>query len=473
MAKIKMVTCVLTMACISACTVGPDYVRPSVAVPEHFKETPKGWKKAEPRDVCPPERWWTQYHDEKLNELEAQLQISNQTIVAAVAQYDAARGLVDEARANYFPTIAASASLTRQRTVPTVTSNNSNGSSARANTATTHELLLDASWEPDIWGSVRRTVEASVANAESVQAALGATQLSAQASLAQYYFELRGLDQDQALLDSTVASDRDALQLTENQYHAGVVAESDIILARTQLEQAEALAINNGVNRAIYEHAIAVLIGVPASNFSLARSTHKIIMPVVPVGVPSSLLERRPDVAEEERLIAQANAQIGIAISAYYPSLTLSATGSVTHTNYANWFSVPALAWALGAQLSETIMDGGLRDAQVAVARAGYRASVANYKQTVLAAFQDVEDNLAAVRILGQQASVTNEAARDARDALRITTNQYKAGTVAYANVITAQTTAFNAEKSAVDINYLRISSSIGLIKALGGSWKS
>jgi NodT family efflux transporter outer membrane factor (OMF) lipoprotein len=488
----------LMLFLLSACVVGPDYKRPAVQVPTKYKEATKGWKIAKPKDACQRGPWWKLFHDAQLNALEEQLNHSNQNLANAIANYQAAAYLIDEARASYFPTITGSAALTRQKSGansagsftstsilnPTSSGTDSTTGSSTAtssgvasvgtsngNPSTSHSLLLNGTWEPDIWGSVRRTVEADASAAQSSAALVAVTQLSAQASLAQFYFELRGVDMDQKILDDTVKADKGILTLTQNEYKAGTAAESDIVQARSQLEAAQALAINNGINRATYEHAIAVLIGAPPENFSILRRVAPVKPPPIPLSVPSQLLERRPDIAQSERLMAEANAQIGIAIAAYFPSLTLSASGNVTNPGFAHWFSIPDLSWSLGTQLAETIYDGGLRAATVFAARATYRADVAAYRQTVLAAFQDVEDNLASLRILKQQVIVQNKAAADANLALKIVLNEYKAGTVNFSAVLMAQINALSATKSASDVQYLSMSSAVGLIKALGGGW--
>lgn len=465
----------ITLLCglINACSVGPDYVKPSVQIPVSYKEqnkqtTNKNWKIAEPQDDCQRGLWWQVFNDPELNILESKLNISNQNIVAAKANYAQARALVDEARASYFPTISASAILIRQNRAST-----SGNISTQTSPTTSHSLSLDASWEPDIWGATRRSVEASETSAQASAALLAVTRLSAQASLAQFYFELRALDTDQKLLDQNVVDNQKLLQLTKNRYLSGVVSLSDIIQAESQLETAQTEAINNGIARAQFEHAIAVLIGQPPEMFSLPPSPLGVIQPPeIPVEIPSALLERRPDIAEAERLVAAANAKIGVAVSAYYPTLNLSATGSLQNQGLSNWFSLPSLVWSVGSTLAETLFDGGLRTAVTKAARANYCATVANYRQTVLSAFQDVEDNMAALRILNSEYKVQNEAAANARLALKLITNQYKAGIVAYSSVITAQIAAFTAEKTAADLNGLRMTASVGLIKALGGGWE-
>lgn len=483
------------MICLlSSCTVGPDYVRPSAPLATHFKEAKgktvigakksKEWKIAEPNEAMDRGEWWRIFNDRELNRLEAQLNIANQSIINADANYRQAVALVDEARASYFPNVTGSASLSRQKGSGSTTfsSSSSTGSSSTGTATTsnssssgkittTHSLLLTATWEPDIWGLVHRTVEASAASAQSIAALLAVTRLSSQASLAQIYFELRGLDTDQSLLNKTVLDYKKTLQLTKNQYASGVVSRADIVQAQSALETAEATAINNGIARGQYEHAIAVLVGVPVGDFSLPPRPYKITPPPIPLEVPSALLERRPDVAQAERLMEQASAQIGVAVAAYYPTLTLSGSVSDVGRGASHWFSMPALGWAYGPQLTQLIYDGGLRAATVAAARAGLEANVASYRQVVLAAFQDVEDNLVALRILSDEAKALNAAAASARLALKLVINQYKAGTVPYSSILTAQIAAYTAEKNAADNTYLRMTAAVGLIKALGGGW--
>ncbi len=473
---------------LSGCKVGPNYTRPCVLTPVKFKEAPKGWKFSKPRDECDRGKWWQIFHDPELNRLEARLNISNQNILNAAANYRQALALVDEARAAYFPTLTGSANVQRQKSVigaggGSATSSTINSTTGTTTTITgttpgatftnTHGWLLNGSWEPDLWGSVARSVEASQAGAQSSAALLALTRLSAQASLAQFYFELRYADIDQSILDRIVSNNKKILKLTQNEYRAGTVSRSDVIQAQTQLETSEAQAINNGIVRAQYEHAIAVLIGEPPAFLCMRKNTIQAIAPTVPAAIPSDLLERRPDIAQAERLMAQANANIGVAIAAFYPSLTFTGTASFTQTGFNRWFSYPGISWILGAQAAETFLDGGLRCATVAAARASYEASVASYRQVVFTAFQDVEDNLASVRILKKESVVQNQAAADAEHALRLVLNQYRAGTVPFASVIIAETTANNAEKSAADVQGLRLTSTVGLIKALGGCWST
>ncbi len=477
------ISILLLFSLISACRMGPDYVRPGMShIPATYKELPKNWKRANPQDGINRGNWWEIFHDAQLNRLETQLNKANQTIAIAYAQYQQSLALVDEARANYFPTISTAVSINHQRqggfnssssNTLTASNANSNSNSTSSPTINTlHLLSLTSSWEPDIWGSVSRNVEANKANAEATAALLAVTQLSMQTSLAQDYFSLRALDTDQQLLDNSVRDYQKALQLTKNRYNAGVAGLSDVVQARTQLESAQAQAINNRISRAQFEHAIAVLLGQAPATFAFAAQPLKAKVPSIPVQVPSALLERRPDIAVAERKVAQANAQIGVAIAAYFPVLSLSGSAGLSSTDLTHLFTLPALSWAVGSQLAETLFDGGLRQAVTAAARANYRATVATYRQTVLSAFQEVEDNLTALTILSQEVVVQNRAAADAKLALKLMTNQYKAGTVAYSEVITAQITAYSAEKTAADIQGLRMTAAVGLIKALGGGWR-
>ncbi len=329
------------------------------------------------------------------------------------------------------------------------------------------------SWEPDLWGRVRRTVEANRASAQASAADLQAARLSAQAQLAQNYLQLRVLDAQQQLLEDTIAAYQRSEQLTQNQYAVGVVPKVDVIQAQTQLKSTQAQALDVGVQRAQLEHAIALLAGQPASTFSIARAPLVAVAPAIPVGVPSALLERRPDIASAERRMAAANAQIGVAKAAYFPALTLSASAGFESSSFANWLTLPSRVWAIGPALAQTLFDAGLRRAQSDAAIAAYDAEVAAYRQVVLAGFGEVEDNLAALRILEQEAQVQNEALQLARQSVLLTTNQYRAGTVSYLNVVTVQATALASENAALGILNRRLAASVLLIKALGGGWNA
>jgi NodT family efflux transporter outer membrane factor (OMF) lipoprotein len=455
---------------LAGCTVGPNYQRPSTAaIPASFKEAPEGWKVAQPSDAADRGDWWAIYNDAQLNALEDQLNAQNQTIAQYAAAYRQARALVGEARAAYFPVISGSASGTRSRT-PTRVSN-AGGSFPSGAINNNFNLGLDATWEPDLWGKVSRTVGAQEAGQQGAAADLANARLSAQATLAQTYFTLRSLDAQQKLLDDTVVAYQKALVLTQNQYAQGVAGRADVIQAQTQLQSAQASAIDNGVARAQNEHAIAVLVGQPASTFSIPPSPLDATPPVVPLSMPSALLERRPDIASAERKAASANEQIGVAMSAYFPSLTISATGGFESSVLSQLLQLPSRFWTLGPSLAGTIFDGGLRSAQTEAARAAYDQQVATYRGTVLAAFQDVEDNLASQRILAQEVVVQQQAVESAKHALDIVVNEYKVGTTDYQNVLSEQTTAFLAQQKLANLAGSRMVSSVGLVKALGGGW--
>jgi NodT family efflux transporter outer membrane factor (OMF) lipoprotein len=451
---------------LGACTVGPDYVRPSVDVPSGYKEA-DGWKVAEPRDQSLRGAWWERFGDPRLSGLEAQVDISSQSVAAADAQLRQARALVQAARAAYFPTVSVGVGLTRARTSATLSDGNINA----GRTTTILQLPIDISWELDLWGRIRRSVESSRAGAAASAADLEAARLSVRAELAQDYFMLEALDADRALLDETVADYERSLQLTRNRYASGVAARADVLRAETQLKTTQAQAIDVGVQRAQLEHAIAVLIGQPASSFTLPAAPLAGAPPDIPVGLPADLLERRPDVAGAERRVAAANAQIGVAVAAYFPTVTLSAGGGLESGSFAQWLTWPSRFWSVGPGISQTVFDGGLRGAQTDQARAAYDGTVAAYRETVLTAFKEVEDNLAALRILQEEAGVQDTAVSDARQVVTVTTNQYRAGTVSYLDVVVAQTTALDNERTAVDLRGRRMVAAVLLIKALGGGW--
>jgi len=453
---------------LGACTVGPDYVRPTADTPAAFKES-QGWKMAQPRDQELRGNWWEAFNDPLLNEMMEQVNLSNQSLVQAAAQFRQARALVQSARAGYLPSVSANAGATRSSS--SINSRNGGITQNPGFSATSYSLSLDAIWELDLWGRVRRTVEANSTSAQASAADLDALRLSIRAELAQNYFQLRALDTEQTLLNDTVAAYQRTLTLTQNQYAAGVAAKVDVIQAQTQLKTTQAQAIDIGVQRAQLEHAIALLLGKPASDFSLAPAPLAAVAPAVPVGVPSTLLERRPDIAAAERRMASANAQIGVAEAAYYPSLTISASGGFQSTSFSNWLTAPSRFWSLGPALAQTLFDGGLRRAQTDQAIAAYDANVAAYRQTVLTGFKEAEDNLAALRILEQEAAVQEEAVQNARQSVALTTNQYKAGIVSYLNVVVVQAAALNNERAAVDILNRRLAASVLLVKALGGGW--
>jgi NodT family efflux transporter outer membrane factor (OMF) lipoprotein len=452
--------------------VGPNYRRPAAPVAKTFKEPlPEGWKEAQPNDGAIRGKWWEIYQDPALNALEEQVNISNQNVLAAEAQYRAARYAVRVARAALFPVVTAGASVATSQGSSTLGAGRA-GQSAPLVT-TTYDLPVSVSYLADLWGSIRRSVTASAASAQVTFAQLENARLAFHAELAQDYFELHGTDSQQDLLQATVKSYADFLQLTQNRLHAGVASGADVAQAETQLEAARAQLIDLGVARAQFEHAIAVLTGKPPSELSIPHAQVKAPPPPVPVGVPSALLERRPDIAAAERQMAAANEQIGIAQAAFYPSLTLGATVGLTTTDFVKWFSMPSRFFSVGPQLAQTIFDAGRRRAVVSEERALFDNTVAGYRQTVLTAFQQVEDNLAALRILAEEAVATDRAVKAAREALQISTYQYKAGTVAYLQVLIAQTQALANERLAVDLTSRRMVSSVLLIEALGGGWNA
>jgi len=490
MDKTKLILLVLIIF-LTSCAVGPDYHRPLAltspaykeAKGKSFKQSKVKWKVAEPAH-CHSGQWWQVFNDGVLNDLENKLNANNQSVINAYYNYKQACALVDEARAAFFPTLTAALTLTRQKSgstssfISTSTSGQTStgiagtGGSGSSTITSSHSWLMAASWEPDIWGLVRRTVEASVAGAEASAALLASTRLSMQATLAQTYFELRGLDALQKLLNDTVRDDAAALKLTKNRYAAGVAGRPDVVQAQSVLEAAQAQAINNGILRGQYEHAIAVLIGLPPASLTIEAARTPFIPPEIPLGVPSELLERRPDIAQAERLMAQANAQIGVAVAAYYPTVNLTGTLSTGTRSLGQLFDVPSLSWSLGSQIAETIIDGGLRAATIRAAGATYQATVANYRQVVLAAFQNVEDNLISLRILDKQIMVERKAVASAKLALKLVLNQYKSGTVDYSSVITAQINAYTIQQNEIEAEYQRMVSAVGLIKGLGGYWE-
>lgn len=463
--RISLLPRAIAVACtcmLGACAVGPDYQRPDAPITPTFKEAPAEWgtwKPAEPQDDTHRGEWWRIFGDSQLDALMAQVQISNQNIRAAEAQYRQATAILQAARAGFFPTVSGQAGSDRSR--------NGNGQ-----ISTSHTVTFSAAWEVDLWGRVRRQVESSQASAQASQADLASTLLSTQATLAQTYFLLRVADAQKALLERTVADYERSLQLVRNQYQVGTAQRSDVLQSETQLKSAQAQLIDIQIERAQYEHAIAVLIGKPPAAFSLAAIDLHQAVPRVPVAVPSQLLERRPDISAAERRMAAANAQIGVAQAAYYPTLSLSAAAGFTSDSFSRWLSLPNRIWSFGPELAATLLDFGARSAAREQAVAAYDQTVANYRQTVLTAFQEVEDNLAAARLLEQEATVQNEALKSAREALALVNNRYRAGTAGLLDVLTAQTAAYTAERTALSIVARQLSASVVLVKALGGGWQ-
>ena len=447
------------------CAVGPDYRKPEAPVAPQFKEA-QGWREAQPRDQLPRGSWWTVFGDPELDKLMQRVDVSNQNIKIAEARLRQARAVANQERAGLFPTVSANASAIRTK-APSLANQPNLANGAIDNYA----VGLTANWDLDLWGRVRRAVEAGEDNWQASGAQLEAAKLSARATLAQNYFALRVADTTRRLLEDTVKAYQRSLDLTRNRYNAGVAARVDVVQAEVQLKSARASLIDVGVERAQLEHAIALQLGEPPANFSLASSELAIRMPQLPLALPAELLERRPDIAAAERAMAAANAQIGVAKAAYYPTLSLSTALGFRGTNYLTLFSAPGRFWSLGASTAETLFDAGQRNAVTDQAAAAYDAQVATYRQTVLTGFQEVEDNLAALRILGEEATLQDEVVQAARHALQLTENQYSAGVVSYLNVITAQTTALNSERTSVSVLGRRLTASVGLVQALGGGW--
>ena len=464
MKKILIFKIFVVLLVLSGCSVGPNYKRPDAPVSSSFKEL-KGWREALPRDQEIRTKWWEAFEDPILNTLAEQVNVSNQSIALAASQYRQAQALVQLARANYFPTVSAGAAYTHS--LPP-------GGAGTYSTIDQHQVSLNAAWELDLWGKVRRQVESSTATAEASFADLQAMRLSMQTELALNYFQLRILDAQKKNLEDAVTAYGKALELTQNRYNAGVVAKADVAAAQTQLKSTQAQAIDVGVQRAQLEHAIAILTGKPPADFSLPPVTFASPQIKIPVGIPSDLLERRPDIASAERKMAAANAQIGVAKAAYYPSISLSGSLGYASSELATLFTSPSFFWAIGPMaVAATLLDGGARMAQTEQAIAAYDGTVAFYRQTVLTGFQNVEDNLAALRILDEEAQVQEQAVKSAQESAILTTNQYKAGVVSYLNVVTAQTIALTNERAAITISGQRLSAAVLLIKALGGGWST
>jgi NodT family efflux transporter outer membrane factor (OMF) lipoprotein len=459
---------------LASCTVGPNYVRPDTPLTPAYKEPPPQaykdagvWRPAHPSDDRLRANWWELFGDEQLNALEQKVALANQDLKAAEARFREARALVGYARAAEFPTIGVGSEIRTLRDSPNQPYFPLRSSQATGDFA----LAADLSYEIDLWGRIRRGVVAAGESAQAAAADLESVKLSLQAELAIDYFELHSADAQQRLLDDTVNAYSDSLQLTRARLDGGVSPESDVAQAKTQLDTARVQATDIAVRRAQYEHAIAVLLGKPPASFELQAAPLDLQPPAVPVGVPSELLERRPDIAAAERRAGAANERIGIAIAAYYPSLSLNGLGGFEGSSSATWFNWPSMLWAVGLSLAETVYDGGRRHAKTDAARAHYDAAIADYRQTTLTAFQEVEDNLAALRILEREAQQQDEAVDSAKNSLRLFTNRYVGGRDNYLQVITAQTAYLDNERNQVEIRRRRMDATVLLVKALGGGW--
>ena len=472
--QILIASTLLAAFAFAGCTVGPKYQRPAAPAPTAYKElTPAdfsktdGWKVAQPQDNVLHGNWWTMFNDPQLNALEEQVNISNQNVQSAMASYMAARALVKEARSQYFPTVSVGPGITGSR----------QGAAASLavtpGTSVFYSLPFDATWVPDLWGRVRNQVRANTSSAQASAADLESARLTAQAEIAVDYYSLRGQDDLKQLLDSTVIAYQESLDLTKVLYETGIDSDESVAQAETQLETTQAQDTNLGILRSQFEHAISMLVGQPASSFSVPAEPLKSNPPAIPFGVPSQLLERRPDIAANERLMEQANALLGVQYAAYYPTLTLSASLGLESRSFTSWFTYPSRFFSAGPTLSETVYDGGLRHATVLQFRAQYEETVANYRQTVLTAFQQVEDNLAALRILSIEIQQQDTAVTSAERNLKIATDRYKLGIDPYLNVITAQTTLLSNKQTDVNLRIQQMTDSVQLVEALGGGWDS
>ena len=480
----RIAAALIAVVFTAGCMVGPTYRRPPIAGTPAFKEAPpEGWKNAEPNEGLPRGRWWEIYNDPQLSDLVSKVELSNQNVIAAMARYREAVDQVQIARAALFPTVTTtpSAVVSKGSTLSSrgqLISGSSSGTSGGATASTrgpavniNYAMPFDISYQADVWGNIRRSVTANKDTAQASAADLENAKLTFQAQLAQLYFQLHGLDADADLLRRNVGIFEQSLQLTQNRFDAGVASGADVAQARTQLESTRAQLVDVGVGRAQFEHAIAVLIGETPAMVSIPEKIVNTPPPQIPLGVASTLMERRPDVAATERAIAAANEQIGIAKAAYFPMLTLGGSGGFVSTNLAKLFTVPSLFWAVGPQLAATLFDGGQRKGQARFSQASYEESVATYRQTVLTAFQQVEDQLSSLRILEQEQATEAAARQAAQDAVDIAVAQYQAGTADYLAVIVLQAALLQAQRLEIDILTRRLTASVLLIEALGGGW--
>lgn len=469
---------------LSSCNVGPKYAKPTAPAPQAYKEAvPKefkegtGWRLADPKDDRIRGNWWELYGEPELNSLEIQVRVSNQTIAQAEASFRQARAIVHQARSQLYPTIGASPSFSNSRISSQTRNLGTSGGTVPVSTTggviNTYSLPFDLSYQVDLWHKVRNQIAENAFQAQASAGDLATALLTVQTEIAQDYFEIRSLDAQKKVLNETATAYRETLRLTTARYNGGIASDEDVSQAKTQLDTAIAQATDLGVARAQYEHAIAMLIGKPPSDFSLPVAQFKPNPPPMPVGVPSELLERRPDIAAAERRVAAANAQIGVDQAAYYPNLTLSASAGLEAISLANWFTWPARFWSVGPTLAQTLFDGGLRGATTEADRAAYDGTVANYRQTVLTSFQGVEDNLAALRILAQEVVEQHTAVSDSQHTLQLATVRYTGGVDSYLNVITAQTSVLTNQLSEINIQLRQMTSSVQLVKELGGGWST
>ncbi len=454
---VKLCVFALASVVLSGCVLGPDYQRPDSSVPVEFRHTP-GWKVAQPSELSSSVSWWSLYQDASLADLLKQLETSNQNLRAAEAAWREARALVGGSRSALYPNATGQVGTSRTGNDQGVNKSN--------------EVALGLSWQLDIWGQVRRQVEASEANAQASAAEWAGVRLSQQSELVQNYLQLRVIDEQMRLLDATVKAYQRSLQLTENRYKAGVVTRADVSQALTQLKNTQAQRLDLDWQRARYEHAIAVLVGSTPNAVQVASVETLPQLPVLPIDVPSALLERRPDIAVAERQVMAANAEIGVAETAYFPDLTLSASGGYRGSNLADWISMPNRFWSIGPQFAMTLFDAGLRRSKVEQAEARYDQQVARYRQTTLQAIGEVEDALVQLNVLAEEIQVQREALAASQDTLRLTENQYQAGMVDYLAVTNAQTIALNSQRTLLNLLGTQLTASVQLISALGGGWQ-
>ena len=444
---------VVVSIAVSGCAIGPNYSKPEAVLPEQWKEA-GDWVVAQPKDAAPKGKWWEAFKDPVLDSLEEQVSVTNQSLAAAEARYRQAHAAVASARSGLFPALGANAGASRAR-----------------GTGNRYTASVDAQWEIDLWGRIRRLVEAARAGEEASGADLEAARLSIQAELATDYFQLRVTDVQRDLLADTVKAFESSYKVTQNRYNAGVAAKVDVVQAESQLLSTRAQALDLEATRATLEHAIAVLVGAPPANLSIDPAKFEAHIPEVPPGIPTTLLERRPDIAAAERRMAAANARIGVAQAAYFPALSLTGAAGFASNSLSTLFSAPSRFWSLGAGLAGTLLDFGARGAAVDTSRAAYDETVANYRETVLGAFQEVENGLASVHWIAAETQVQQQAARAAREAVVLTVNQYKAGTVSFLNVVQAQATQLNEERATVSLLGRRLAATVALIRAMGGTW--
>ncbi|HZR26692.1 MAG TPA: efflux transporter outer membrane subunit [Vicinamibacterales bacterium] len=455
----------------AACMIGPKYTTPSAPVPPEYKELQASggtspWKAAQPGDAADRGPWWAGFNDSLLNDLEERVQVNNQSVAAAAANVQVARALVRQARAQFFPAVTTNPGVTSARIA-------TGFGQTLGVTYTAYAWPVEATWEPDLWGRIRNTVAASRIAAQGSVADLENVRLSAQAELAVEYVQLRAQDAQKQVMDTAVNAYQDALDLTRDRYVAGLESDEAVAQAEAQLTATRAQDTNLGILRAQYEHAIGVLIGEPPSRFSVAVDTRPLTPPAIPVGVPSELLERRPDIAAAERAVAQANAQVGLAQTAFFPTATLSGSAGFQAVSIAQWLTWPSRVWSVGPTIAQAIFDAGLRKATVQQYRAAYDRTVVTYRQTVLVAFQEVEDNLVALRILAQVIDEQGAAVESARRNLQLADVRYGAGVDPYLNVIVAQTALLNAQQTAVAFRSQQLVASVQLVRALGGGWNA